>query len=204
MLESNEKQMIEVRVEKLLGSIRQDAEYAKGNGTKPTDIIDRVTRQTINQMTPESKMLLSSAYNMMMKHTLADPHFQSPQDKARFFEANILKRINAKFDFSIPSKIHYEEAQTTYQQLAAAGAVISVGGVISIVRSSWLPMGIATILAAIMTCVLKANSTTSAPRSDVSKIIEEYLQKVQQSFMLWIDEIERFYDEEVERLKKAG
>lgn len=202
MLESNEKQKIKEHLDKVLQSIQQDAERCAQKGMAPSDIINRVTTLTVNKIAPESKMLLSSAYNMMMTHTLAEPYFSDSHNKAAFYEVNILKQINSKFDFSIPTEINYQKDQSTVKALAVSGTVVVAGGVVSITMSSWVPVGVAAVIAGIMAFIIKSNPIIS--KNNINHLIAEYLQNVSHSFMLWIDAVESFYDAQIAELKSRG
>lgn len=199
MLESSEKQKIKEQLDKVLTSIQQDANLNIQKGMRSTDIIDRVTALTVNKIAPQSKMFLSSAYNMMMARTLSDSYFSNPQHKAEFYQMDILSEIKSKFDFSVPAEIDYQKDQSTIKALSVSGAVVVVGGIVSISMSSWIPVGIAAILAGIMAYVVKSNSTT--PKTNIKQLVTEYLQNVSETFMLWIDSIEVFYDEKVAEMK---
>lgn len=201
MLESDEKNKIQNQLDKILQSIHQDVKKDINDGLAPSDIIDRVTTRTINKITPQSKMLMSSAYNMMTVHTLSDPFFSDAQNKAAFYEADILKKIMDKFNFVVPTEINYQRDCSTIKSLAASGAVVVAGGLISITLKSWIPVGIAVVLAGIMGFVIKSKCETS--NNDINQLITEYLQNVRKSFALWIDTIESFYDNRVAELKKS-
>ena len=81
MLENNDREKIRVYVDKLLKSIYSSVKENIESGMASQDVIDRVVALTVNKMTPESKMILSSVYNMMMERTLAKPLYQNPQNK---------------------------------------------------------------------------------------------------------------------------
>ena len=200
MLASDEKTKIREQLDKTLQSIQQDATQNIKRGVAPSNIIDRVTTLTVNNIAPQSKMLLSSAYNMMMVRTLSDPFFSDPQNKAAFYEADILKKITSRFDFTVPTEINYQRDYSTLKSLASSGAVVVAGGIIGITLTSWIPVGVAVVLAGIMGFMIK--SRCGSPNSDLDQLITEYLQNVRQSFMLWIDTIESFYDKKVAELKK--
>lgn len=200
MLASDEKDKICEQLDKALQSIQQDAMQSMKKGIASSDIINRVTTLTVNKIAPQSKMLLSSAYNMMMVRTLSDPFFSDSQNKAAFYEADILKEITSKFDFAVPTEINYQRDYSTLKTLAASGAVVVAGGLISVTLTSWIPVGIAVVLAGIMGLVIKSKCEIS--NNNLNQLITEYLQNVSRSFMLWIDAIESFYDNKVAELKK--
>ena len=200
MLASDEKSKVCEQLDKALQSIQQDAMQSMKKGIASSDIINRVTTLTVNKIAPQSKMLLSSAYNMMMVRTLSDPFFSDSQNKAAFYEADILKEITSKFDFAVPTEINYQRDYSTLKTLAASGAVVVAGGLIGVTLKSWIPVGIAVVLAGIMEFVIKSKCRIS--NNNLNQLITEYLQNVKRSFMLWIDAIESFYDNKVAELKK--
>ena len=200
MLASDEKSKVCEQLDKALQSIQQDAMQSMKKGIASSDIINRVTTLTVNKIAPQSKMLLSSAYNMMMVRTLSDPFFSDSQNKAAFYEADILKEITSKFDFAVPTEINYQRDYSTLKTLAASGAVVVAGGLIGVTLTSWIPVGIAVVLAGIMEFVIKSKCRIS--NNNLNQLITEYLQNVKRSFMLWIDAIESFYDNKVAELKK--
>lgn len=200
MLASDEKSKICEQLDKALQSIQQDAMQSMKKGIASSDIINRVTTLTVNKIAPQSKMLLSSAYNMMMVRTLSDPFFSDSQNKAAFYEADILKEITSKFDFAVPTEINYQRDYSTLKTLAASGAVVVAGGLIGVTLTSWIPVGIAVVLAGIMGFVIKSKCGIS--NNNLNQLITEYLQNIRHSFMLWIDAIESFYDNKVAELKK--
>ena len=200
MLASDEKSKVCEQLDKALQSIQQDAMQSMKRGIASSDIINRVTTLTVNKIAPQSKMLLSSAYNMMMVRTLSDPFFSDSQNKAAFYEADILKEITSKFDFAVPTEINYQRDYSTLKTLAASGAVVVAGGLIGVTLTSWIPVGIAVVLAGIMEFVIKSKCRIS--NNNLNQLITEYLQNVKRSFILWIDAIESFYDNKVAELKK--
>lgn len=201
MLAGNEKSKICEHLDKVLQSIQLDATQSMRKGVASSDVIARVTTLTANKIAPQSKILLSSAYNMMMKRTLSEPLFSSDQNKAAFYEADILKEITSKFDFAVPNEINYQKDYATLKTLAFSGAVVVAGGLIGITLTSWIPVGIAVVLAGIMGIVIKSKCGIS--NNNLQQIITEYLQSVRRSFMLWIDAIESFYDNKVAELKET-
>ena len=101
MLRSDERAKIEQYINKISGGIYKEAKKCIQSGMPDQQVIDKVINITVKKFTPESKMIMSSAYNMMMEHTLAKPIFQNTQNKAAFYERDILKELNSKFLFGM-------------------------------------------------------------------------------------------------------
>ena len=69
MLENNDREKIQEYVEKILKSIYSSVKKNIESGMSNQDVIDSAVNLTVNKLTPESKMILSSVYNMLMEST---------------------------------------------------------------------------------------------------------------------------------------
>ncbi|MCY6356066.1 hypothetical protein [Clostridium sp. ZS2-4] len=195
MLENNDKQKLEQYIDKVIKGIQTDANNSKAD-MSDKQLIDKVINVTVNKFTPESKMILSSTYNMLMEHTLSSTKYADAEKKATFYEMDILKALNGKFSFEVPKDIDYRESRKEINKWVKSGAVVIVGGVISISLESWIPVGIAVVIAGIMALLLKDGS------KGIDAVINEYLMNVKQSVLLWIDSIEKYYDDRVAQLER--
>lgn len=200
MLESKDRKKLELYVDKIIKGIATDAKSNTKRGMADKQVINKVINVTVNKFTPESKMILSSTYNMMMERTLDGSLYESSQNKAEFYEIDILKELNNKFDFDIPKNIDYEETKNEINRWVKAGTVVIIGGVISIPLKSWIPVGIAVVIAGIMVFLLKEG--TSKTNMSVDALIDEYLDSVKKTMMIWIDTIEKYYDDRVSEIER--
>ena len=202
MLENKDKGKIQEYVVKILNSIYSSVKKNIESDMSNKDVIDSAVNLTVNKMAPESKMLLSSVYNMLMEKTLAKPLYQNAQNKAAFYSRDILKDLNAKFLFEVPAHIDYEESKSLINKWIAAGAIGVGGGIVSITIKNAIPIAISVIIAGVMLYLLR-NKPTSKNRQDINALIREYLENVKATLMLWVDEISAYYDEEVNQLEKG-
>lgn len=203
MLLSEDKTKLEAYVDKLIDGLKKDVIKAKSNGVSGEQLIEKVTNMTVSKLTPESKMIMSSAYNMMMKHTLAEDYFADSAHKAAFYGADILKELTQKFDFDVPNEINYKKGNIEINKVMTSGAVIVVGGIVSFTLKSWIPIGIATVIAGIMAFVLN-NNISASPVKDVDGVINEYYASVKKSLLVWVDSIDVYYDKAVAEIKERG
>lgn len=203
MLTNEDNITIESFIDKLILSLKNDTEKAKSNGVTGKQLIEKVTNMTVNRLTPESKMILSSVYNMMSVHTLAEDYFSDISHKADFYSADILSELNGKFEFDIPKEIDYKKSYTEINMLISSGAIIVAGSIVSVTLKNWIPIGIAAIIAGIMALVIKKCSSSS-PKSDIDTVINRYFASVKASLLAWIKNIEAYYDELVAELKGKG
>ena len=200
MLSKEEKNKIEEHIAKLTNDILSDAINSINSGVSKKKIIDDCIMYTVSKFTPESKMLLSSVYNMLMERTLKEEFFTNSHNKASFYEMNIFKELNEKFNFEIPSKIEYEESERKINEWIKAGIITIIGGVISISLKKASPIIVAVVIAGIMTVINKNKENNK--KEDLTALVKEYLESVKQSLLSWVDSIAEYYDERVNELKK--
>lgn len=203
MLLAEDKKKLETYVDKLIDGLKKNVVKAKSNGVSGEQLIEKVTNMTVSKLTPESKMIMSSAYNMMMKHTLAEDYFADSAHKAAFYGADILREITQKFDFDVPNEINYKKGNTEISKVMASGAVVVAGGIVSFTLKSWIPIGIAVVIAGIMAFVLNNNSSAFSVK-DVDGVINEYYASVKKSLLAWVESIDAYYDKAVAEIKERG
>ena len=200
MLSKEEKKKIEEHIAKLTNDILSDARNSVNSGVSKKKIIDDCIMYTVSKFTPESKMLLSSVYNMLMERTLKEEFFTNSHNKASFYEMNIFKELNEKFNFEIPSKIEYEEKGNKINIWFVDVVITVIGGVISISIKKASPIIVAVVIAGIITVINKNKENNK--KEDLTALVKEYLESVKQSILSWVDSIAEYYDDRVNELKK--
>ncbi len=200
MLNSDEKAKVEKYINKISEGIYKESQKFIQNGMSDKKVIERVVNITVKKFTPESKMIISSVYNTMMEHTLAKPFFQTAQNKAAFYERNILKDLNTKFLFDVPKDINYESSKKEINKWIAAGAIVIVGGVICFPTKSLIPIDIAVVVAGVMLAV--PEERLGQDKQDISKLVQRYLNDVTKTMMEWLNTVQEYYDERVVELEK--
>ena len=200
MLDNNDRQKIEQYIDKIINEINSDVNKNIKLGMSDRQIIDKVVDLTVNRLTPESKMILSSTYNMLAENTLSSAKYYDIEKKATFYEMDILKELNRKFNFEVKKNINYQESSKEINKWIKSGAVVILGGLISVSLESAIPIGIPVIIAGIMVIVLKNTSTSG--HKGVDSAISEYLMNVKESILLWITSIEEYYDASIDKLER--
>lgn len=200
MLDNNDRQKIEQYIDKIINEINSDVNKIIKLGMSDRQIIDKVVDLTVNRLTPESKMILSSTYNMLAENTLSSAKYYDIEKKATFYEMDILKELNRKFNFEVKKNINYQESSKEINKWIKSGAVVILGGLISVSLESAIPIGIPVIIAGIMVIVLKNTSTSG--HKGVDSAISEYLMNVKESILLWITSIEEYYDASIDKLER--
>ncbi len=201
MLENSEKAKIEKHIDEINTKIMEETQKFVANKMSNKQVIERTIQITVNKFTPESKMIMSSAYNMMMKHTLEKPMFKAANNKAAFYQMNILSELNSKFIFDVPNHIDYEENEKEISKGIAVGAIVVLtGGGISFRMEMITPIAMAVIIAG---AIIGYKMAEIRKAQDVMPFVVEYLRNVAVTIMQWLDGIEKYYDARVEDLERG-
>lgn len=198
MLDINEKKKIAEYIDKTIAELSKNSQDILKMRIPTKKKIDQILQITVSKITPESKGLLSSAYKRMSDKTLSEPSFASTSNKAEFYRLNILGDIENKMQFEVPSTIDYKKSKDQVYNRVASGAVVLVGGAISIALTNVIPVGIACIIAGIMAFLL--NEMTAS--KDLKSLVDQYYNTVRTSLLMWIDELEKYYDRKIDELKE--
>ena len=205
MFDTEEEEKIRRHIDNLIEKLQASTRRAQAEGITGRMLLDQTVHAAVNRITPESKVLLSGVYNILMKKTLEKELYNIPRNKAAFYEQNILKELNAKFIFDIPAHIDYEESNATIRQWICTGAVVLVGGVISIFVKTVVPVSIAAVIAGLMAVLLKDGKRTGegiAKSDKIDALLKAYFQNVRQSLLAWVDGIDAYYDEKIAELER--
>ena len=200
MLSTDEKARIRDHIHSQAEEILRKAQDNRRSGMPEAQLIEQTVTLAVNKFTVESKMLTTSVYNMLSKHTLAKPLFQNPMNQMAFYELDLPKQLRQKFDYTVPQHIDYQKAQKQVYAYVGAGAVAATGGVVSICMESWVPVTVAVLIAGIMAAVLYTNSQKR--KQNVEQLIQEYLDAIEASMMDWVGSIEEYYDKQTAVLER--
>lgn len=205
MLENKDKEKLEKYVDKIIVGLGKEAKAMIASGASDRQVIEQLTTITVNKFTPESKMIMSSVYNMLMENTFKNSIYVRSENKAAFYQLDILSDLNKKFEFDVPTKIDYEESKKvidTWVKGGAAGVVV-VGGGISICVKSFIPVGISIAIAALFVGIMAyITNNNKKSNANIQAIVDEYLNGIKTSIIAWIKSIEEFYDTKVASMEK--
>lgn len=193
-----DKQKISKSIDDENTKILKEVENYIDRKMSESEIIDRVIKDAVNRFTPKSKMILSDVYDMLKEQTFNEEFFKDVSHQAAFYKMNIMKELNEKFDFNIPSSIDYEESKIKMEDWLKLGAIEFVGGGIGITFKNFFPIVVSTIIAGIMFLMFKNKNINK----DLKIVIDEYLENIKKSLLSWVNSIEKYYDERIKQLKE--
>lgn len=167
-------------------------------------IVDAVSSETVVR----SQTLFTDMYKEMSERTLSLSTFDDPERVSRFYEANIRGDILAKCKFDVTNLkavqhgVQYKEIDRLYLSLAAAAGTTAVGGVLRYVLSNSVNIPIVVIIAGAAAAFFGSyfKGAPTINKKAFSKATEEFLYKSKEEFIMWFDEVERYYYKRLEDL----
>ena len=167
-------------------------------------IIDMVS----SEITMRSKTLITDMYAKMSESTLSSTMFNNAEKKSKFYEANIRREILSKYQFDVKSVnafkngIQYEELHRLYSSLAVSAGTAAVGGILKYLLAATvnIPMVVIIAGAAAAFCVSYLKVIPNQKKVKFREAVYSFLSELREEFIMWFDEIEKYYNDRIKDL----
>jgi hypothetical protein len=197
MLNQLDRENIDKAIDRIIKNIKESLPKID----KPINIrIEELKKISANITITESKMLLSDICVSLRKETLKKEIFKNIDNKLKFDDLDMFNKIDNKFIFEIPSKIDYKNGEELKKALTQSGIIFTTGGVVSVIIRSLVPVSIGLILAGVWYYTAQKNENIK--KEKMNEITNKYLKNIKISLQEWVKSIEKYYDEEVDKLEK--
>lgn len=106
MLTSNDKTKLDKYVKNIINEIYKSSKSKINVNLSLEEAVATVNDIVANRVKNESKVLVTSVFNMAKENTLAKPLYENTRNKSKFYELDILTELvnQCKFDVSNPHK----------------------------------------------------------------------------------------------------
>lgn len=197
MLNQLDRENIDKAIDRIIKNIKESLPKID----KPINVrIEELKKISANITIIESKMLLSDICVSLRKETLKKEIFKNIDNKLKFDDLDMFNKIDNKFIFEIPSKIDYKNGEELKKALTQSGIIFITGGVVSVIIRSLVPVSIGLILAGVWYYTAQKNENIK--KEKMNEITNKYLKNIKISLQEWVKSIEKYYDEEVDKLEK--
>lgn len=197
MLNQLDRENIDKAIDRIIKNIKESLPKID----KPINVrIEELKKISANITITESKMLLSDICVSLRKETLKKEIFKNIDNKLKFDDLDMFNKIDNKFIFEIPSNIDYKNGEELKKALTQSGIIFTTGGVVSVIIRSLVPVSIGLILAGVWYYTAQKNENIK--KEKMNEITNKYLKNIKISLQEWVRSIEKYYDEEVDKLEK--
>ena len=197
MLNQIDKEKINTGINRIIKDIKNalpkdDKTIIKG--------IEELKKISTNITITESKMLLSDICGYLRKETLKKEIYEKIDNKLKFDDLDMYNKIDNKFIFELPKNINYKNGEELNKVLIQSGIIFSASGAVSLIIKSIIPISIGLILAGVWYYIEQKNGNIK--KEKMNGITNNYLNNLKVSLQKWVQSIEEYYDDEVEKFER--
>jgi hypothetical protein len=165
-------------------------------------IAEAICNYAGNYLAAESMSLVASLYKILSEETFGKDPFLSARNRNKFRGKNIKSMIFNKYSFQAQGKINYTEVNANLAAIPIPAAEAGLGIVLSIALSKAIIVPVSLVIAAGLYFFLREKTKYSNTDNFVSAI-NSYLETLKRELMIWLENIESFYHEQVAEVIKT-
>ena len=203
------KKMIREMFDDMNGKIPEIIEYSRSS----KDASEKVMEYVSSTVSSDALGFMSYLYSGLADETLQEDIFKDVVNANRFYEAGLRKKIVDVYSFDIDKLpvfedgIDFKEINQAYATAGAAVGSAAVGGILLGVISGVVKLPIIVIIAgAVLAGVIGAGvAHTTVPKlnkKNFESAVLTFMTDLEKSMIDWVDDVVRYYNEQVEEIKK--
>lgn len=204
------KKMIQEMFDGMNAKIPEIIEYSRSS----KDASEKVMEYVSSTVSSDTLGFMSYLYSGLADETLKEEIFKDVANANRFYEAGLRKKIVDVYSFDIDKLpvfedgIDFKEINQAYATAGAAVGSAAVGGILLGVISGVVKLPIIVIIAgAVLAGVIGAGvAHTTVPKlnkKNFESAVLSFMTDLEESMIDWVDDVVRYYNEQVEEIKKT-
>lgn len=171
-----------------------------------------ITEYVSSKIAAASQGYIFDLYSELSKKTLSEDIFQDPANANKFYALNMRQKIIDAYRFDIRNlqacnaKINFKEINRTN---TSAGAALGSAAVTGIILSAATEVSTAAVLAGAVLVGIVGGTTTyfkivpEKNQENFLHAVHKSLDNLQKELLRWVDDIERFYQKEIDELRRT-
>lgn len=211
--------MLDNKVKGLISELfdEMDVEVSKIIKKAPTTemAIEEVMNYVSSTITASTQGYMVDLYSALTEQTMNDEIFKDPANANKFYELNLRQQISDSYQFDIQDLNSYEkginfaEINDSYATAAATVGSAAVGGILLGALSGVVHIPMVVIIAGAVLAGIAGGSVAHCkvvPEKNKEKFsasVGAFMIDLKLELLDWVDEVEKFYNEKVEELKKT-
>lgn len=204
---------IKPKMDVMFDDLRQKVSAIVMESSTPNEATTNVTKLVSSELATRSKSILSDMLFDLSDNLMKTDFFADIARQNKFSEINLRQEILSKYQFSPNTTVNYKEASRTVQALKVGGATLVVGGVAEISAvliaglsvSSLIPIPISVLVVASIGAAL-ADYYAIEPKKNktsLAQALDQYLIETKQQFLIFFDEVEKYFNMRVKEIKQT-
>lgn len=189
------KMEIETKIERLLSEIEKET---LNNEIETIEDIEKLCLGISSKITVKSKGIMSSLYTILSKETLEQEIFRKNANANAFYELDLRSKIYEKYNFDSAYKIDFNGMSSQFIAGGTAVGTTSMGVALSLSLTQAIIIPIALIVGVGLYIIIKKHVDNKNKR----EYITQYIRGLKCELLKWFDNIESYYNKEVNKLIK--
>lgn len=211
MSETNVKNMIH----ELFAEINGQMEGIIRTSTTADMATKRIMEYVSSTVASNSLGYISALYSSLSKKTLSEEVFQNAENANKFYALGLRKKLVEAYEFDVESVsayksgIDFKEINRIYASAGAAVGSAAVGGILLGVLSGIVDIPMVVIIAGAVLAGIAGGGVTYAKvvpeknKKQYAASVFSFMKELENSMIKWVDDVVRFYNQQVEELKKT-
>jgi hypothetical protein len=203
-VKSDNLQAIKPLIDKVFVPIRSHISEIEHNmtGAGKDQITKAICDYVTLTLTAESKSLLSTFYSRLADETLGKEPFLTTKNKNKFYDRDYRSMIYEKYSFDITGNLDHKVSDVQSSNLPLSVGVAGIGVVLSIALSQIVIIPVSLVVAGSLYYFISENEKNKN-REDFIAAASHYLDSAKEELFIWFENIESFYNAQVEELKRS-
>lgn len=212
VLQKMYSESIKSKVDDIFADLRKRVMTIVSESSSAKEATNNVTILVSSELTTRSKSILSDMLFSLTDILMETEYFKDVSKQNKFYEINLRQEILNKYQFSPCGTVDFNEASRVTNSLLAGCATCVLGGAIEIGYiliaglkfSNLFPIPISVLIIASIGVVFADYYAIEPTRYKKSMLeaFECYLNKTQKQYLDWFDEVESYFNNRVEQIKK--
>lgn len=158
---------------------------------------------------------ISALYSALSKKTLCEELFQNAENANKFYALGLRKKLVEAYEFDVETVsaykagIDFKEINRIYATAGAAVGSAAVGGILLGVLSGVVDIPMVVIIAGAVLAGVATGGVTYAKivpeknKKQYAASVISFMKELEDSMINWVDDVVKFYNQQVEELKKT-
>ena len=206
--------IIKLKIDNMFNDLSKAIQQIVDESCSLNDAVEKISNLVSSKIKLRSKTMLSDMLFGLNDSVLDDVFFADNIARQNdFLSRNFPQEILSKYQFSITTKVDYQEACQALESAKIGGGVLAVGGVCAIggvliggySLSSLVPIPIGILFAAAFGAAM-ADYFFIEPKRNKKQFflaIDKYLSEAKKQYINWFNAIENYFHNQVDDLKQV-
>ena len=202
---------VKSNIENLFCEVKEKVQEIIMNADDTSSATHSIVEYVSSKITAASRGYMTDVYTSLSKATLNEAIFNDSANANKFYELNLRQKIYDAYQFDIndlssyKSGIDFKEVNRTYATAGATIGTLTLGGILKATLTKVIDIPLIVIIAG---AVILGWGTYVKGVPEYNKMkyivtVNTFIADLENEFLVWVDVVEEFFNQQVSDLKKT-